>query len=165
MTVVGEPASSPGGASAATPVRFAPMRWWHIAEAMERERELFGAEAWTAAAYWAELAQPETRYYRVVLDRDRVVGYAGLALFGAESHVLTLGVALPWQRRGLGAALLRDLLAQAARQRARTVLLDVRADNPVAQRLYARNGFVPVGRRRRYYQPSGVDAVVMRRDA
>jgi len=38
-------------------------------------------------------------------------------------------------------------------------------DNAVAQRLYQRHGFVPVGRRRRYYQPSGTDALVMARPA
>jgi ribosomal-protein-alanine N-acetyltransferase len=44
------------------------------------------------------------------------------------------------------------------------VLLEVRADNEVAQGLYRRRGFAEVGRRRRYYQPSGTDAVVMKRE-
>ena len=43
------------------------------------------------------------------------------------------------------------------------VLLEVRADNAAAQRLYERRGFTEIGRRRGYYQPSGADAVVMRR--
>jgi ribosomal-protein-alanine N-acetyltransferase len=38
----------------------------------------------------------------------------------------------------------------------------VRVDNLRAQRLYERFGFQPVGIRRNYYQPSGVDALVMR---
>jgi [ribosomal protein S18]-alanine N-acetyltransferase len=42
------------------------------------------------------------------------------------------------------------------------VFLEVRADNPVAQGLYASRGFAVVGRRPRYYQPDGVDAIVMR---
>jgi ribosomal-protein-alanine N-acetyltransferase len=37
----------------------------------------------------------------------------------------------------------------------------VRVDNASAQRLYERHGFVWAGIRRRYYQPSGTDAVVM----
>ncbi len=137
------------------------MRWWHIPAVMVLEDELFGAEAWSAAAYWNELAEPATRHYVVAVAGDDVVGYAGLAVFGDEAHVLTIGVAGAAQGRGLGATLLRDLLAAAGDRR---VLLDVRADNEVAQRLYRRHGFVPVGRRRRYYQPSGVDAVVMARD-
>ncbi len=168
-----------------------PMRWWHIPAVIVLERELFGAESWTAAAFWAELADPATRHYVVALrspalgnhdvipgesDTDRaatsgsaaegeVVGYAGLAAYSREAHVLTLGVAGEAQRRGIGAALLRDLLGAAGRAGARDVYLDVRADNPIAQRLYARHGFVPIGTRRGYYQPSGTDAVVMRRDS
>ena len=42
------------------------------------------------------------------------------------------------------------------------VLLEVRQSNGAAQRLYARHGFVPIGRRRRYYQAPPEDAVVMR---
>jgi [ribosomal protein S18]-alanine N-acetyltransferase len=149
------------GPTVAGTVRLARMRWWHVPDVMELEHELFGAEAWSAAAYWSELAETATRHYVVATDgADRVVGYAGLAVFGDEAHVLTIGVAGAAQGRGLGAALLRDLLAAAGGRR---VLLEVRADNEVAQQLYRRHGFTPVGRRRRYYQPSGVDAVVMAR--
>ena len=140
------------------------MRWWHVADVLVLEDELFEAEAWSAAAYWNELAETATRHYVVALGGaagDLVVGYAGLAVFGDEAHVLTIGVTGSAQGRGLGTALLLDLLAAAGDRR---VFLDVRADNDVAQRLYKRHGFVPIGRRRRYYQPSGVDAVVMARD-
>ncbi|HYT10856.1 MAG TPA: ribosomal protein S18-alanine N-acetyltransferase [Mycobacteriales bacterium] len=137
------------------------MRWWHVAEVMVLEDELFEAETWSAAAFWNELAETASRHYVVAAADERVVGYAGLAIFGDEAHVLTVGVAGSAQGRGIGTALLRDLLAVADLRGARRVMLDVRADNEVAQRLYRRHGFVPVGRRRRYYQPSGVDAVVM----
>jgi ribosomal-protein-alanine N-acetyltransferase len=152
-----EPAT---GAAEADPV-IVPMRWWHLAEVMAAEQVLFGAESWSEASYWSELAQPDTRYYVVALAAGRLAGYAGLAVFGDEGHVLTLGVRPDRQRHGIGTTLLRDLLAEAARRGAATVLLDVRADNPAAQRLYARHGFVPAGIRKRYYQPSGTDAVVM----
>ncbi len=44
------------------------------------------------------------------------------------------------------------------------MFLEVRADNPVAQQLYASEGFAEVGRRPRYYQPDDVDAIVMKLD-
>ena len=37
-------------------------------------------------------------------------------------------------------------------------------DNERAQRLYRQLGFAQVGLRRGYYQPSGADALVMRRE-
>jgi [ribosomal protein S18]-alanine N-acetyltransferase len=137
------------------------MRWWHVAPVLGLEHELFAEESWSAAAYWNELAETGSRHYVVALLDSAVVGYAGLAAFGDEAHVLTIGVTGAVQGRGIGTLLLRDLLAAAG---PRTVFLDVRVDNAVAQRLYERHGFVAVGRRRKYYQPSGTDALVMVRD-
>jgi ribosomal-protein-alanine N-acetyltransferase len=137
------------------------MRWWHLQPVLELEQELFPEETWSAAAFWNELAETGSRHYVVALHGEGVVGYAGLAVFGDEAHVLTIGVTGGVQGRGIGTRLLRDLLTAAG---ARPVLLDVRVDNDVAQRLYERHGFVAVGRRRRYYQPSGTDALVMSRE-
>jgi ribosomal-protein-alanine N-acetyltransferase len=64
---------------------------------------------------------------------------------------------------GIGSALLEALLAEAAARGCAEVFLEVRVDNPRAQRLYRRHGFTDVGLRRGYYQPSGTDALVMRR--
>ena len=75
----------------------------------------------------------------------------------------TLGVAAGRQGKGIGAQLLDALLAEADR-RSPVVLLEVRADNEVAAGLYRRRGFTEIGRRRGYYQPSGADAVVMKRE-
>jgi ribosomal-protein-alanine N-acetyltransferase len=141
------------------------MRWWDIDALMPVERELFGDEAWSDTMFWSELAQRETRWYIVVDGErpDRVAGYAGLCSFGAEeSYVQTIAVAPERQRQGIGTVLLRSLLAEAHRRGARRLDLEVRADNPGAQRLYRAHGFEVIGRRRAYYQPSGVDAVVMR---
>jgi N6-L-threonylcarbamoyladenine synthase len=66
-----------------------------------------------------------------------------------------MAVAPTAQGRGLGRQLLRALLEEAERRGQRTVRLEVRADNPVAQGLYAAHGFMREGLRRGYYQPSG----------
>jgi [ribosomal protein S18]-alanine N-acetyltransferase len=137
------------------------MRWWHVRPVLGLEHELFPEESWSAAAFWNELAESDTRHYVVAVRDEQVVGYAGLAVFGDEAHVLTIGVTCAVQGHGVGTLLLRDLLAAAGSRR---VFLDVRVDNDVAQRLYQRHGFVQVGRRRRYYQPSGTDALVMARE-
>lgn len=143
-----------------------PMRWWDIEAVMPVERQLFGDEAWSDTMLWSELAARDTRWY-VVVDgehRGRIAGYAGLCVFGSEeAYVQTIGVDPGRQRRGIGTVLLRSLIAEAQRRGARRLDLEVRADNPVAQGLYERHGFVRIGHRRAYYQPSGVDAVVMRK--
>lgn len=147
-------------------VVLAPMRWWHIEALGPIERDLFGDEEWSPGMFWSELAQADTRWYRVALDGDELVGYAGLCVYGPEeAWVQNIAVRRDRQGHGLGRRLLDELLAEAVRRRAEQVLLEVRADNAPAQRLYARRGFEAIGLRRGYYQPSGVDAVVMRWDA
>jgi ribosomal-protein-alanine N-acetyltransferase len=144
-------------------VALRPMRWWDIPPAMAIERELFGGEAWTEAMFWSELAARDTRYYLVAEDDGQVAGYAGLCAYTPEeTYVQTIAVAASAQRRGLGRALLRALLDEANRRGAHRVDLEVRADNDSAQRMYIAHGFTAIGIRPRYYQPSGVDAVVMR---
>jgi ribosomal protein S18 acetylase RimI-like enzyme len=54
------------------------------------------------------------------------------------------------------------MIGEAARRGAREVFLEVRADNPNAQRLYDSLGFRSIAVRQHYYQPDDVDAIVMR---
>jgi ribosomal-protein-alanine N-acetyltransferase len=140
-----------------------PMRLGDLGAVMELEEELFAPDTWTAAMYREELALTDTRHYLVAEDDGAVVGYAGLIAYDDEAHVATIGVTGARQGEGTGALLLDALLAEADR-RSPVVLLEVRADNELAQELYRRRGFTEIGRRRGYYQPSGTDAVVMRRE-
>ncbi|MGB8650561.1 MAG: ribosomal protein S18-alanine N-acetyltransferase [Mycobacteriales bacterium] len=138
-------------------------RWWHVEQVLPIERQLFAPEPWTAHHFWSELGHTATRHYVVGVEDGEVVGYAGLCDYPDEAFVQTMAVATPYQGRGLGATLLQDLLAEAHRRRKSPVLLEVRADNAPAQRLYARYGFTRTGVRRGYY-PGGVDAWVMTRN-
>jgi [ribosomal protein S18]-alanine N-acetyltransferase len=131
---------------------------------LELEHALFGEEAWSEPMLDGELAQqPVSRYYLVAEDGGAIVGYAGLLAAGTQADVLTLAVVADHWGRGIGAALLEALLAEAARRGCTEVFLEVRVDNVRAQQLYRRHDFVQIGVRKGYYQPSGVDALVMRR--
>jgi ribosomal-protein-alanine acetyltransferase len=95
-----------------------------------------------------------------------MAGYAGMLFVpgGLAADVLTIAVRESHWGLGIGSALL-DALIQAARERdCAEVFLEVRADNPRAHGLYVRRGFEQIGVRRGYYQPSGADAIVMRKD-
>ncbi|MGV9765840.1 ribosomal protein S18-alanine N-acetyltransferase [Micromonospora tulbaghiae] len=145
-------------------MRLGRFRWWHIDEVLPIEADLFGAEQWSAAMFWNELANGH--FYLVATDDDgAVLGYAGLAVSPPdEAWVQNVAVRRDAQRRGIGRVLLEALLAEAARRGARSTLLEVAADNAPAQRLYATYGFEPIGVRRGYYQPSNTDALVMQRN-
>jgi [ribosomal protein S18]-alanine N-acetyltransferase len=129
------------------------------------ERTLFGEESWSRQMLEGELAeQPRSRYYLVADEDGTITGYAGLMVAATQADVLTLAVAAARWGQGTGSALLEALLAEAARRGCTEVFLEVRTDNDRAQRLYRRYGFSEIGVRRGYYQPSGADALVMRRD-
>jgi ribosomal-protein-alanine N-acetyltransferase len=143
------------------------MRWWDIAPVMDVERELFEDDAWSETMFWSELAQRDTRHYLVVDDEKTggVSAYCGLCAYVPhEAYVQTIAVAPTAQHRGLGTALLVAMLDEADRRGCAHVDLEVRADNEEAHRLYLRHGFTDIAVRRGYYQPSGADAIVMRRE-
>jgi [ribosomal protein S18]-alanine N-acetyltransferase len=144
--------------------RLRPMRLADLPAVLELEEELFAPDTWTAAMYRDELARTDTRWYLVAEDGDAVVGYGGLIAYPDEAHIATIGVTTARQGEGIGAQLLDALLGEADRRGSPVVLLEVRADNELAQGLYRRRGFAEIGRRRGYYQPSGTDAVVMKRE-
>lgn len=128
------------------------------------EQALFGAEAWSKDMLIGELSQqPASRHYLVADDDGQVAGYGGLLGAGWQADVLTLAVAADRWGQGIGSALLDALLAEAARRGCTEVFLEVRTDNVRAQRLYRRHQFAEIGIRKGYYQPSGADALVMRR--
>ncbi|MFD5213412.1 ribosomal protein S18-alanine N-acetyltransferase [Microbacterium sp. NPDC058345] len=132
---------------------------------MDLERRSFPTDAWSEATMGTELTSAHT-FYLVDEDDDRIVGYGGLRALrgGADADIQTIALDASFRGRGRGRALLRALIAEAVARKAKELFLEVRADNPVAERLYNSEGFAELGRRPRYYQPDDVDAVVMRLD-
>jgi ribosomal-protein-alanine acetyltransferase len=132
---------------------------------MALERASFPTDAWSEAMMREELSSRHS-WYVVAEEAGRLAGYAGLrAPKGAkDADIQTIAIAEGFRGRGRGRMLLTAMLEEAVRRGVREVFLEVRADNPVAQALYASEGFAEVGRRPRYYQPDGVDAIVMALD-
>jgi [ribosomal protein S18]-alanine N-acetyltransferase len=78
-----------------------------------------------------------------------------------ELHINTLAVDPARRRAGLGSALMRQVLEEAAREGAQRATLEVRASNAPARRLYAALGFVEAGVRPGYYSQPDEDAIVL----
>jgi ribosomal-protein-alanine N-acetyltransferase len=131
---------------------------------MAMERELFPDDAWSPEMFASELTESARRLYLVAVD-EGLIGYAGMLFTGGpEADVLTLAVSPANWGKGIGTALLQALLDEAALRGCQQIFLEVRDDNQRARSLYLRHGFAEIGVRRGYYQPAGVDAIVMRKD-
>jgi [ribosomal protein S18]-alanine N-acetyltransferase len=160
---------APAAPPAAPGTRLRPMTPADLAGVLALERELFPDDPWTTEMFTEEIAQPPASRLYLVAEESAtgvLIGYAGVmfVLGGAQADVLTIAVTPRHWGHGVGSALLGALI-QAARDRdCAEVFLEVRKDNPRARGLYLRRGFEEIGVRRGYYQPSGVDAIVMRKD-
>jgi ribosomal-protein-alanine N-acetyltransferase len=91
---------------------------------------------------------------RLRAARDESGGLLGYALFWHvvdELHLLNVAVAIPWRRRGIGRALIDDLIAYGRAHAVARILLEVRAGNLPAITLYEQLGFTRFNVRERYY--------------
>lgn len=100
---------------------------------------------------------------RVDEEGGELRGYAIMMPAVDEAELLTIGVAVTQQRKGLGRAMLGGMLELARGRNMRRVLLEVRPSNTAAVALYRSTGFAEVGLRRGYYRDASgsEDALVM----
>ena len=105
----------------------------------------------------------------IVLAREqgKIVGWAvGLLRRHGPIHcsgrLYALSVHPDFRGCGLGARLAQTVLTQLRRRGAQTFCLEVRTQNPAAQRLYERLGFRPAGHLPDYYGP-GLHGLRMRK--
>jgi [ribosomal protein S18]-alanine N-acetyltransferase len=94
-------------------------------------------------------------------SQKSIVGFVVAREMADEVHVNNVAVRPEYRRHGTGARLLRDVLTWARTKRVKQAVLEVRAENTAAQRLYQSCGFQAIGRRRRYYKAPVEDAVLM----
>lgn len=115
---------------------------------------------WSREALMNEIGN-SCAFYVVGLCEDRIIGYAGEWIIMDEAHITTIAVAPEAQGKRFGERLLIALLTEAKGRGARRATLEVRVSNAVALKLYAKYGFETVAIRRKYYQDTDEDALIM----
>jgi [ribosomal protein S18]-alanine N-acetyltransferase len=90
-----------------------------------------------------------------------LIGIGCLWAILEEAHIIMLALHPQFQRQGLGQALLWALLKSAHDRQLERSTLEVRDSNLAAVSLYKKFGFKEAGRRKRYYEDTGEDALVM----
>lgn len=122
-------------------------------------------EAWTHNQVLGLLAMPGVWLTLATLGEEPA-GFALSRRVLDEAELLLLATVPQFRRRGVGAALLRSIIADASAQGAQTLHLEVRSGNE-AIKLYGAAGFAKVGERHQYYRgPLGqaFDALTYRRE-
>lgn len=129
---------------------------------MVLERTIFPDDAWAPEMMAEGIRSPYGHY--VVVERDGdIIAYAGAYHLPGDDigDIHNIAVTAGARGNGVGAELFDSLVAWCAADGARRILLEVRADNLIAQNLYQSRGFQTIAVRENYYQPANVDALVM----
>lgn len=143
-----------------TRLRRADLRDAPALVALERN---FPTDRFTPRAVRYLLRTPNAAVF--VAERNRRVAGAAVLLTRANSalaRLYSIAVSRDVRGRGLGAALLRAVEAEARRRGRRAMSLEVRQRNRAARALYERLGYAPVRRLPRYYE-DGADALRLRK--
>jgi ribosomal-protein-alanine N-acetyltransferase len=120
---------------------------------------------WTREMLERELRQADVaRVYVLRVPGYSVAAFCACWFIHDEVHINTIAVKPELRRHGLATALMRHLLADAARAGAARTFLEVRRSNEPAQRLYASLGFTVSGVRKNYYTQPEEDALVLLRE-
>lgn len=126
---------------------------------LEIERLSF-SQPWSLNSFRRELSLSFSRTYLALAESCEIAGYLCRWLVAGEVHILNIAVHPDFRRQGVASALLAEAVAEATRQQAQLMILEVRRSNLAARRLYRQFGFVQRRLRRNYYG-AGEDALVM----
>ncbi|WP_407638481.1 ribosomal protein S18-alanine N-acetyltransferase [Bacillus alveayuensis] len=116
---------------------------------------------WSRESFYNELAHNNYSHYIVMEWNGQVIGYCGMWLVMDEAHITNVAVLPEFRGRKLGEALMRKAMETAKELGAKTMTLEVRVSNHVAQSLYRKLGFLNGGIRKQYYTDNQEDALVM----
>ncbi len=116
---------------------------------------------WSRDSFRREVEENAVARYLVAEQDGEILGYAGAWIVIDECHITNIAVKEAFRGQGWGRRLLDALMRYAGNLGAVWADLEVRVSNERAQRLYARAGFVSIGRRKRYYDDNGEDAFLM----
>jgi ribosomal-protein-alanine N-acetyltransferase len=142
-------------------VNIRPLAEGDLAAASALDRASFSLP-WPESAFRFEFYEnPLSRLWVAETESGQIVGLMVVWLIVDEAHIANLAVAPEFRQQGIGARLLTVGLIDAQARGMLTATLEVRVGNVAAQALYRRFGFAPVGRRARYYQDNGEDALIL----
>lgn len=145
-------------AVATTALEIRRLAYADLPQVVAIERRAFPTP-WSLAMFVLELSKPGGVCLAAVRD-DALVAYCICSRHDRVWHLMNIAVDPDHHRQGLATALLTELLHRVGGDEAR-ITLEVRPSNHGAIALYQAFGFRVAGRRRRYYQDNGEDALIL----
>ena len=113
---------------------------------------------WSLAMFVLELSKP-SGICLAAADPRRLAGYLVCSRYADVWHLMNVAIDPDHRRQGIASSLIRRLFDEVGRDS--RITLEVRTSNTGAIAMYERFGFRAAGHRRRYYQDTGEDALIM----
>ena len=139
--------------------KLTPMTIEHIPQIAALERACF-SRPWSEESLQGELWNDSAVIIVAEGEDGTVLGYAGLQTVLDEGYINNVAVDEKFRRQGVADELIAAFV-RFGQAKLAFLTLEVRASNAPAIALYAKHGFVEVGRRKNYYEAPKEDAVLM----
>ena len=108
-----------------------------------------------------ESLEKENSLFLVAYEDGRVIGYVGMEVIVDEGYIFNVAVSADYRRRGVGYALVRELVTYSMKNSLCFITLEGRESNSAAISLYSKFGFIKAGERKNYYSDPTEAAVLM----
>ncbi|NCB42831.1 MAG: ribosomal-protein-alanine N-acetyltransferase [Clostridia bacterium] len=134
-------------------------------DALARIENLCFSSPWSKEAFAQDIEKNALARYFLVEEDEIIIAYAGLWLIHPEGHITNIAVHPQYRRKGIGRALLKNMLEQSEEEGITCHTLEVRISNLKAIELYRSFGFFECGIRKNYYEDTGEDALILWRES
>ena len=115
---------------------------------------------WNHADCEKELDDNPFSHGWILIDEDKVVGYAFLWEMFEAATLARIGVDPECRQKGYGFSIMEHLCERARNEACEFMTLEVRESNEKAIKLYEKCGFIQVNVSKGYY-PDGENAIIM----
>ena len=137
------------------------MKKEHIPEAAMIEAMSFSLP-WSENAFEESLSYDHTIFLVAVLKgTDKVAGYIGMYKVFNEGEITNVAVHPKYRGMGIGTKLMESVIRQAEKNNIKDIILEVRQSNSEAIRLYEKNGFKKIKKKKNFYEKPVEDGIVM----
>jgi ribosomal-protein-alanine N-acetyltransferase len=139
-------------------IEIVPMTKASAAYTAELEKICFSSP-WSEEILCEAISRPESEFLCAFIDGE-FAGYAGMICVLDEGQICNVAVCPHFRRMGVGEALMQAQREAGEARDLSVMMLEVRAGNTAAQRLYEKMGWEKVGVRRNYYSNPREDGIL-----
>lgn len=130
-----------------------------LEEVAQLEKNCF-VHPWSRQSLESELSNKNSLFLTAI-DDNRVVGYIGMNVVIDEGYIFNVAVDENYRKKGIGSALIGELVTFGKKNNLCFLTLEVRESNEIARSLYTKFGFIKSGERKNYYKEPVENAVLM----